>query len=157
MLALTYENFAAVGVGLSSSKTHNARDESRSLSRKVHTILVVEDVDEISANMTAALKGRGHRVELASNAEQAIHMAEENRPAMILTDLDLPTFDNLMNRLRAHADLKNMVVAIIDINGPEIADQTVNILCDFQALDDLIESSKSNSLGFRAPSYRRTE
>jgi len=109
----------------------------------VHTILVVEDVDEISANMSAALKGRGHRVEHASNAEQAIKMAEENRPAMILTDLDLPTFDNLMNLVRGHADLKNMLVAIIDINDPPVSDKTVNILCDFQALDDLIESSQS--------------
>ena len=145
MLALTYGNFAAVGVGLSSSKTHNARDESRSLSKKAHTILVVENVDEISSNMTAALKGRGHRVELASNAEQAIHMAEENRPALILTDLELPTFDKLMNLVRAHTDLKNMLVAIIDINSPEVSDQTVNILCDFQALDDLIESSPESN------------
>jgi len=108
----------------------------------VHTVLVVEDVDEISANMTAALKERGHQVERASNADQAIQLAEDNRPAMILTDLDLPTFDNLMNLLRSHADLKNMVVAIIDINHPEVADQTVNVLCDFQALDELIDSSQ---------------
>ena len=114
------------------------------MSKKVHTILVVEDVDEISANMSAALKERGHRVEHASNAEQAIQMAETNRPAMILTDLDLPTFDNLMSLLRAHSVLKNMLVAIIDINHPEVTDQTVNVLRDFQALDDLIESSQSN-------------
>lgn len=107
-----------------------------------HTILVVEDVDEISANMSAALKERGHLVERASNAEQAIQLAEENPPAMILTDLDLPTFGNLMSLLRAHADLKNMVVAIIDINHPQVADQTVNVLCDFQALDELIDSSQ---------------
>ena len=112
---------------------------------KARTILVVEDVDEISANMTALLKERGHLVERASNAEQAIQMAEENRPAVILTDLDLPTFDNLMNLLRSHADLKNMVVAIIDINSPEVSDQTVNIICDFQALDDLIESSPESN------------
>lgn len=112
---------------------------------KPHTILVVEDVDEISESMSAALKQRGHRVECASNAEQAIQMAEENRPAMILTDLDLPTFDSLMNLLRAHTDLKNMVVAIIDINTPEVSDQTVNILGDFQALDDLIESSSASN------------
>ncbi|HBB95814.1 MAG TPA: hypothetical protein DC054_10520 [Blastocatellia bacterium] len=111
---------------------------------KPHTILVVEDVDEISANMTAALKERGHRVERALDAEQAIQMAEENRPAVILTDLDLPTFDKLMNLLRAHTDLKNMVVAIIDITTPEVSDQTVNILGDFQALDDLIESSPAS-------------
>ena len=112
---------------------------------KPHTILVVEDVDEISANMTAALKERGHLVEHASHAEQAIQMAEENRPAMILTDLDLPTFDNLMSLLRAHSVLKNMIVAIIDINHPQVADQTVNVLSDFQALDDLIESSPASS------------
>ena len=110
----------------------------------MHTILVVEDVDEISANMSAALKERGHRVEHASNAEQAIQMAETNRPAMILTDLDLPTFDNLMILLRAHSVLKNMIVAIIDINHPQVADQTVNVLADFQALDDLIESSQAS-------------
>ncbi|HMH45229.1 MAG TPA: response regulator [Pyrinomonadaceae bacterium] len=112
---------------------------------KAHTILVVEDVDEISANMVAALKERGHLVERASDAEQAIQMAEENRPEMILTDLDLPTFDNLMNLLRAHTVLKNMVVAIIDINHPEVSDQTVNVLRDFQALDDLIESTPASN------------
>jgi len=115
------------------------------VSKKPHIILIVEDVDEISESMSAALKQRGHRVERASNAEQAIQMAEENRPALILTDLDLPTFDKLMTLLRAHTELKNMIVAIIDINHPEVSDQTVNILGDFQALDDLIESSPASN------------
>src|ERR1041384_8077640 len=106
-----------------------------------HTVLVVEDVDEITLNMTAALKKRGHHVVHASNAEEAIEMAEANRPAMILTDLDLPTFDSLMQKLRQHGDLKNLLVAIIDINNPRVEDQSVNVLPDFQALDDLIESS----------------
>jgi len=123
----------------------SSSDENSLSKNKARTILVVEDVDEICANMTALLKERGHLVERASNAEQAIQMAEENRPAVILTDLDLPTFDNLMNLLRSHADLKNMVVAIIDINSPEVSDQTVKIICDFQALDDLIESSPTSN------------
>jgi len=106
----------------------------------VHTILVVEDVDEISSNMSAALKERGHRVERASDAEEAIRMAEANRPAMILTDLELPTFDTLLESLRAHADLKNMVVAIIDINEPKVDKSQVNVVRDFQALDALIKA-----------------
>lgn len=106
----------------------------------MHTILVVEDVDEISSNMSAALKDRGHNVERASNAEQAIRMAEANRPAMILTDLDLPTFDRLLELLRAHADLKNMMVAIIDINDPKVDGSQVSVVRDFQALDDLIHA-----------------
>ncbi len=107
----------------------------------MHTILVVEDVDEISSNMSKALRNRGHKVERAVDAGEAIEMAEANRPALILTDLDLPTFDSLMQQLRHHCDLKNLLVAIIDINHPKVPDQSVNVLTDFQALDDLIESA----------------
>jgi CheY-like chemotaxis protein len=107
-----------------------------------HTVLVVEDVEEISRNMGAALDQRGHRVMHAANAEDAIRMAEHNRPTMILTDLDLPTFDNLLKLLRGHADLKNMLVAIIDIDHPIVKDSSVNVLEDFQALDDLMDASR---------------
>jgi DNA-binding NtrC family response regulator len=106
-----------------------------------YTVLVVEDVDEISANMGAALDKRGHRVRRASNAEDAIQMAEHDRPSMILTDPELPTFDKLMTLLRAHGTLKNMLVAIIDVNHLNISDKSVNVLADFQALDDLLKSS----------------
>ena len=143
MLALTYRNFAAEELSLFPQII--SRSDNSRVSKKPHTVLVVEDVDEISENMSAALKQRGHRVKCASNADQAIQMAEENRPAVILTDLDLPTFDKLMRLLRAHTDLKNMIVAIIDINSPKVSDQTVNIICDFQALDDLIESSPEST------------
>ena len=105
------------------------------------TVLVVEDVDEISANMASALDKRGHRVLHAANAEDAIQMAEANRPAMILTDLDLPTFDRLLNLLRDHTTLKNLKVAIIDINNPHVTDSSVNVLTDFQGLDDLMDTS----------------
>lgn len=106
--------------------------------QKLGTILIVEDVEEISSNMAAVLNKRGHQVMLASNAEQAIQMAEVNRPAMILTDLDLPTFDKLLNLVRDHDHLKKTVVAIIDINNPKVADTSVHVLADFEALDDLI-------------------
>ena len=109
------------------------------------TVLVVEDVDEISANMSSALDQRGHRVVHASNAEDAIQMAEHDRPAMILTDPDLPTFEKLMTLLRAHVTLKNMVVAVIDINHLKVSDQSVNVVADFQALDDLLKSSQEEA------------
>ncbi|MGZ5482364.1 MAG: response regulator [Pyrinomonadaceae bacterium] len=105
-----------------------------------HTILVVEDVAEISSSMSAALDKRGHRVMQASNAEQAIQIAEVNRPAIILTDLELPTFDKLLSALRGHADLNDTVVAIIDLNHPKV-DGNIRVLPDFQALDDLLQSS----------------
>ena len=109
--------------------------------KRKYTVLVVEDVDEISANMSAALDERGHCVVHASNAEDAIQVAEHDHPAMILTDCELPTFEKLMTLLRAHVTLKNMIVAVIDINHLKVSDQSVNVLADFQALDDLLKSS----------------
>ena len=101
---------------------------------------MVEDVAEISSSMSAALDKRGHRVMHASNAEQAIQIAEVNRPAIILTDLELPTFDKLLSLLKGHADLNDTVVAIIDLNHPKV-DGNIRVLRDFQALDDLLQSS----------------
>ena len=120
-----------------------AADKNIMAEKKMHTILVVEDIDEISANMRMALQGRGHRVERALNAEDAIQMAEQNRPAMILTDLELPTFNQLLDSLCGHDDLKNMIVAIVDINSPDVAESRVNVVKDFQALDDLIYNSQT--------------
>ena len=90
--------------------------------------------------MRAALDKRGHYVVHASNAEDAIQIAEMKRPAVILTDLELPTFDRLVGLLRDHSDLKDTVVAIIDLNHPQV-DGNIKVLPDFQALDELIQSS----------------
>ncbi len=107
------------------------------------TILVVEDIDVISSQMNQLLTKRGHRVLLASNAQDAIRLAEQSHPAMILTDLDLPTLDLLMKLIAQHKDLGELVVAIIDINHPEVSDNRLRILPDYNALDDLIGSTQN--------------
>ena len=101
---------------------------------------MVEDVAEISSSMRSALDKRGHHVVHASNAEDAIEIAEVNRPAVILTDLELPTFDELLSLLNDHDELRDTVVAIIDLNHPNV-DGNIKVLPDFQALDDLLQSS----------------
>lgn len=108
--------------------------------KKKLSILVVEDIEEIMAPIRTALTNRGYHVVQASTADQAIEMAEADRPAMILTELQLPTFDKLMFLLRRHDDLKNLIVAIIDGNHPNLPDQSITVLSDFQALDDMLQS-----------------
>jgi CheY-like chemotaxis protein len=113
------------------------------LSDITKTILVVEDVDEISSQMGEMLRKRGHQILNAANAEDAIQIAEHDRPNMILTDLDLPTFDALVELVRAHKDLGNLPMAVIDIdlNGPELEPSyDVKILSDFDQLDSFIQS-----------------
>ncbi len=111
------------------------------MSDKTKTILVVEDVDEISSQMREMLRKKGHRILNAANAEDAIKIAEHDRPNIILTDLDLPTFDALVQLVRAHKDLGNLTVAIIDINGPEVRQTDgLRILSSFDQLDELLQS-----------------
>ena len=104
------------------------------------TILVVEDQREISESMNAMLIHKGYRVLNAKDAEGAMTIAEESRPTMILTDLDLPTLTQLLDKLRAHDGLKDMPVAVIDLDHPKEARPGLNILNNFDQLDDLLSA-----------------
>ena len=101
-------------------------------------VLIVEDVEEISAGMHELLDRHGHRVIRATNAAQAMEIAEQDHPAMILTDMDLPSFDLLIKLFREHARFSKMVVAIVDMNDPQITDTSVKVLSDYDALDNLM-------------------
>ena len=104
---------------------------------------MVEDVDEISCQMGAMLRQKGHRILNAVNAQEAIRIAEYDRPSMILTDLDLPTFDALVRLVRTHQVLKNMLVAIIDINEPDVNQEDgLKVLSNFDQLDELLDSAE---------------
>jgi CheY-like chemotaxis protein len=109
---------------------------------KTKTVLVVEDVDEISSQMREMLLRKGHRILIAANAEDAIKIAERDRPNLILTDLDMPTFDALVQLVLTHKELGNTPMAVIDINGPEITHPAdVKILSDLAQLDELLTAS----------------
>ena len=101
-------------------------------------VLIVEDIEEITTGMRQLLTRHGHRVIRATDAEQAMQTAEHDHPAMILTDMDLPSFDLLMKLFREHARFSKTVVAILDMNGPHAADTSVKVLGDYDALDVLM-------------------
>ena len=105
------------------------------------TILVVEDEAEISDNMSAMLTRKGYQVLSATDAEAAIRIAQQCLPAVILTDLDLPSLGELMNQLRSDEELKDLTVAVIDINHPEEQDDGLTILHNFEELDELLSQS----------------
>ena len=105
------------------------------------TILVVEDEDEIGSFMNAMLSRKGYRVLRAVDADGAINLAEQDQPNMILTDLDLPTLDSMIERIRAHETLKHMLVAVMDINHPTEVKDGLKILNNFDDLDELLGSA----------------
>jgi CheY-like chemotaxis protein len=117
------------------------RTKEHSLERKTAaTILVVEDVEEIASHMERALTQRDHKVICALNAEEAIQIAEQALPAVVLTDPDLPTFDRLLELVSEHRQLKEIPLVIIDLDEPALDDGRVKVLRDFEALDNLVDS-----------------
>ena len=111
--------------------------------RPKRTILVVEDVAEISSQMSAMLRAKGHDVLFADDAKEAFKIAETRRPTIVLTDLDLPTLVLLVRLIREHQDLKETPIAIIDINEPVIdKDLGLKVLTTFDELDALIRAGR---------------
>jgi signal transduction histidine kinase/ActR/RegA family two-component response regulator len=80
------------------------------------TVLVVEDDVMSRLYLTKYLSSLQINVLAADTGEDAIKMAEEHKPDLILTDLQLsPTFSgiDLLNHLQADLSLKNIPVLVI--------------------------------------------
>jgi two-component system nitrogen regulation response regulator GlnG len=65
-------------------------------------ILIVDDEEAVCWSLDRALTGEGHRVFTAGSAEEALVIAEKERPNVILLDVRLPRMDGLsvLERLR---------------------------------------------------------
>ena len=58
-------------------------------------ILVVDDSADNVAMISLALQGQGYRVVTANNGEDAVTVATQTLPNLILMDINLPTLDGL--------------------------------------------------------------
>ena len=59
------------------------------------TILLVEDTEDNRFMMRRLLEMSGYGVVEATNGEEAVRLAQSERPALILMDLSLPVIDGL--------------------------------------------------------------
>lgn len=79
------------------------------------TVLVVEDHEDTRFLITYLLGARGCAVKVAKNGEEAIRMAEDVRPGLVLMDINLPRMDGLTatRRMRQIAGLKGVPVIFL--------------------------------------------
>lgn len=88
-------------------------------STHIPTILIVEDVDWIRLGMRKAVEREGFRVAEARNDAEAFAFTELQSIDLILTEEELPTFQDMMTRLREHPTLSTIPVAIINPDAEE--------------------------------------
>src|SRR5678815_4921146 len=84
-------------------------------------ILVVDDSADNVAVISLDLQHQGYRVVTASNGEDAVNVAAQTLPNLILMDINLPTLDGLgaTRRIRETDALREVPVVAITAFGTE--------------------------------------
>lgn len=112
--------------------------------------LVVEDFEDSRFMMCRLLEMAGYRVLEASDGEQAVKMAVESRPALILMDLSLPKLDGLAatREIRKKKVLRKVpIVAVSAHDSPQTRAEALAAGCneyvtkpiDFDNLNAVLE------------------
>jgi len=89
-----------------------------SASRK---ILVVDDFDDTRLMMKLWLEKQGYRVVEAEDGEEAVRMAEAERPDLIIMDIEMPQADGLdaTRRIRQLQALRRTPIVAVSAYGAE--------------------------------------
>ena len=82
---------------------------------KNRTIMVVEDYEDTRQLLKQGLELMGYAVLEACNGEEAVHIADRERPDLILMDLDLPILDGIAATqcIRQNPGLENVPIVAV--------------------------------------------
>ncbi len=87
------------------------------------TILIVEDEAEIAGYLRRGLTFEGYNIEIAADGRQALDIARERPPDLVVLDLMLPGIDGLevARRLRAASDVPIIMLTARDAVPDRVA------------------------------------
>ena len=119
-------------------------------------VLVIEDADNAREGLGELLESAGFRVALAKNGFEAMTMAVEIRPNVILMDLGLPGMDGLETTRHLKRERFTMDIPIIAVTGQTILEDIERLRKKgFAAL--LTKPYRSDSVGRSHTSSCRLE
>ncbi len=107
---------AAVAAPRSESRSTTAAEQGTSSRRKC--VLVVEDNATIGGLLVALLREEGYRALRAWDGQEAIRMARDRRPDLIVLDLSLPYRDGVevLYELKAHEETRSAPIVVVSGN-----------------------------------------
>ncbi|MDQ6652571.1 MAG: response regulator [Acidobacteriota bacterium] len=97
------------------------------------TILVVDDFEDTRFLLRTWLEKKGFRVVEAGNGNQAVTAAENNRPDLIIMDLEMPEMDGLhaARKIRNLANLARVPIVAVSAYSEELfRDQALAAGCN---------------------------
>ena len=113
------------------------------------TVMVVDDADDIRELICMQLRRKGYKVVEATNGAQAVEVATQSNPGLILMDLSMPVMDGYeaTRRIKSLPGLGGVkIVAISALCDPSIEHKALEAGCvecvskliDFPAVDSLV-------------------
>ncbi|HVS21616.1 MAG TPA: response regulator [Pyrinomonadaceae bacterium] len=103
------------------------------MKQKENLVLVVEDFEDSRFMMRRLLEMSGYRVVEASDGEQAVELALQERPALVLMDLSLPKLDGLSatRKIRQRRGFDRIpIVAVSAHDSPEARNEALAAGCN---------------------------
>ncbi|MFK7883785.1 MAG: response regulator [Phycisphaerales bacterium] len=96
------------------------------------TILLVDDEAHITHVMARAVRAAGFEVVTAEDGEEAYELAVEHRPALVVTDLQMPYMSgiDLAGKMLENAEMRSIPIILLTARGyvvSEEADKMENI------------------------------
>ena len=90
-------------------------------------VLLVDDEESMLKVLERRLQSWGCRVLLAANGPEALRLAQEHRPNLILLDVMMPEMDGLevCRRLRAAKDTKSIPVILVTVKATQLSAQEI--------------------------------
>ena len=85
------------------------------MSNTTAPILIVEDVPNVLELLEVTLRFKGYAVVTARNGEEALEVINEQRPALIVTDILMPKMDGyaFVQKLRLNPDTRSIPVVFL--------------------------------------------
>jgi two-component system cell cycle response regulator DivK len=115
--------------------------------KNTHTILVVDDFEELRTTLKMWLEKRDYRVVEARDGEQAIEVARRERPALILMDLGMPERSGLSAtyKIRKDPDLSDIPIVAVTAYGAELRADALKAGC-VECLDKPLDTDELHKL-----------
>ena len=110
-------------------------------------ILIADDDDDALVGLSNLLNGMGHEVALAANGAQAVEVAQQFAPEVVILDLGMPLMDGLAaaRALRNLAERPRLlIVALTGWGQPQHREMTQDAGFDVH----LVKPVSADQLGF---------
>ena len=106
---------------------------ANSLNETQRTILIVDDFDDTRLLLRTWLQKKGYRVVEAENGNRAVAAAENDRPDLIIMDVEMPELDGLAatRQIRKLTNFGEVpIVAVSAYGADQYRDHAIAAGCD---------------------------